>query len=111
MFKILNSSLKHRHSSKRFFSQSTRIFKSISNEELAKSHGSWARIDLSAIEANAKFFSRFGRLMSVIKADGYGHGALQVGLAAQKGGSAEFAVARADEAVDLRKNHFNQPLL
>jgi alanine racemase len=81
------------------------------NDAARLKHASWASIDLTAIEENARYFSSFGRLMSVIKADGYGHGALACGEAALRGGSTEFAVARADEALELRANGFNAPLL
>ena len=42
--------------------------------------------------------------MAVVKADGYGHGAAQVGRAALAAGAAELGVATIDEALALRRD-------
>ena len=74
-----------------------------------------ARVDLGAIERNA---ARLGALLepptqlcAVVKADGYGHGAVPVARAAVAGGAAWLAVATAAEAVELREAGIESPLL
>jgi alanine racemase len=65
-----------------------------------------ARVNLAAIERNVT--SLRGRLSggaglcAVVKADGYGHGALPVARAALDGGARSLAVATAVEAAELR---------
>ncbi|HEU0250459.1 MAG TPA: alanine racemase [Solirubrobacteraceae bacterium] len=65
-----------------------------------------ARVNLAAIERNcARLRSELAdgcELCAVVKADGYGHGAVQSALAALAGGATQLAVAGAHEAVLLR---------
>jgi alanine racemase len=67
-----------------------------------------ARIDLGAIERNcARLVERLepgAALCAVVKADGYGHGALWAAEAAQRGGATWLAVVTAQEASDLRRH-------
>jgi alanine racemase len=49
--------------------------------------------------------------MAVVKADGYGHGAVQVGRAALRAGAAELGVATIDEALALRRDGITAPVL
>jgi alanine racemase len=74
-----------------------------------------ARIDLGAIERNcAGLRARVGpdvHLCAVVKADGYGHGAVEAARAAQRGGAAWLAVAAASEAKQLRDAGIEGPLL
>ena len=49
--------------------------------------------------------------MAVVKADGYGHGATRVGLAALAAGAAELGVATMDEALALRRDGVTAPVL
>src|SRR3954470_6343423 len=70
-----------------------------------------ARIDVGAIERNCARLAQLGLLCAVVKADGYGHGALEAALAAQRGGAAWLAVATADEAAALRDAGVRGPLL
>ena len=74
-----------------------------------------ASINLAAIERNV---GRLRALMSpntvlcaVVKADGYGHGAVPVALAAQAGGASYLAVATAAEAMALRTSGVGGPLV
>jgi alanine racemase len=63
-----------------------------------------ARIDLGALRANCeRLRAELGRsrLCAVVKADGYGHGAVDCAGAALKGGATALAVAAATEAVEL----------
>ena len=66
-----------------------------------------AEVNLAAIERNtARLCDRIGphtRLCAVVKADGYGHGAVQAAQAALRGGASALAVATADEAMQLRR--------
>ncbi|MEO8342572.1 MAG: alanine racemase [Gallionella sp.] len=70
-----------------------------------------AHIDLSALEHNLQIVRRTtsARIMSVIKADGYGHGLLQVAeaLAATDG----YALLDIADAMRLREAGFRQPIL
>ena len=62
-------------------------------------------IDLGAIRRNAEALRRAaGRaeLWAVVKADGYGHGAVDVARAAVAGGASALAVATLEEALPLR---------
>ncbi len=65
-----------------------------------------ARVNLAAIERNCiRLRSELGgdcELCAVVKADGYGHGALPSARAALAGGASWLAVAGAREAVELR---------
>jgi alanine racemase len=73
-----------------------------------------ARVDLGAIERNAALLkARLGdaALCAVVKADGYGHGALESANAALAGGASWLAVATAGEAVALRDGGFGGRLL
>ena len=73
-----------------------------------------ARIDLGAIERNcALLVERLGaaRLCAVVKADGYGHGAVPSARAAIAGGAAWIAVATAREAAELREGGIEERLL
>ena len=66
-----------------------------------------ARVDLAAIRHNCERLAgelRGGAaLCAVVKADGYGHGAVPVARAALDGGAAWLAVASANEAAQLRE--------
>src|SRR5262245_40418909 len=64
-----------------------------------------ARIDAGAIERNCARLAAVAApaaLCAVVKADGYGHGALTAARAALDGGAAMLAVATAQEAAELR---------
>ena len=67
----------------------------------------WAEISLDAIKGNVKAFKKHiaeeTKLMAVVKADGYGHGAVEVAEAAIEAGADYLAVALLDEALILRK--------
>ncbi len=66
-----------------------------------------AEVNLAAIERNtARLCQRIGhhtRLCAVVKADGYGHGAVPAAQAALRGGASSLAVATADEALLLMR--------
>jgi alanine racemase len=74
-----------------------------------------AEVNLAAIERNAaRLCQRVGRhtrLCAVVKADGYGHGAIPAAQAALRGGASTLAVATAAEAAELRQAGFDVPIL
>jgi alanine racemase len=78
-------------------------------------HLTWAEIDLNAYANNIKELRRVtrpgARLMAVVKADGYGHGAVEAARAALQNGAESLGVARLHEAVELRKAGFEAPIL
>jgi alanine racemase len=75
----------------------------------------WVEVDLDAIGKNVQTFRRHipakTGIMAVVKADGYGHGAVQVGREALRCGADSLAVAMLDEAVVLRKAGITAPVL
>jgi alanine racemase len=72
-----------------------------------------ALIDAGAIEANARTLRRIAgtALMAVVKADGYGHGALTAARAALAGGADQLGVAFPSEALQLRAAGIDAPIL
>ncbi|MCI9423183.1 alanine racemase [Lachnospiraceae bacterium WCA-9-b2] len=75
-----------------------------------------ARIDLDAIEYNMEMMRKNldegVKILSVIKSDGYGHGALQVArFLAKKEYIWGYAVAALDEGMILRKGGIEKPIL
>lgn len=74
-----------------------------------------AEVDLDAIRHNVRQFRRHlpesVRLMAVVKADAYGHGAVPVARAALSAGADSLAVAFLDEALELREAGVSSPIL
>jgi alanine racemase len=70
-----------------------------------------ARIDTGAIERNCARLAKLAPLCAVVKAGGYGHGAVAAARAAQAGGAAWLAVATAVEALEMRTEGVDGPLL
>ncbi|MCL1905456.1 MAG: alanine racemase [Clostridiales bacterium] len=71
-------------------------------------------VDLAALRHNVAVMSAQvspALLMAVVKADGYGHGALPIARAALFAGAASLAVATIDEAVKLRQTGIAAPML
>ncbi|MEY3768757.1 MAG: hypothetical protein RLZZ11_1827 [Cyanobacteriota bacterium] len=75
----------------------------------------WVEVSEAAIQANARSLRRSlapgCALMAVVKADGYGHGAVPVARAAAAGGAGSFGVATLQEGVELRQAGLRQPVL
>jgi alanine racemase len=75
----------------------------------------WVEVDLDAISHNIEEFR--GRLqnntqiMAVVKADGYGHGAVPIAREALAAGATYLAVALIDEALELREAGIEAPIL
>lgn len=74
----------------------------------------WAEIDLGAIRHNAATLLAHAaapRLMAVVKADGYGHGAVPSARAALEGGATWLGVALLEEGEQLRAAGITAPIL
>ncbi len=73
----------------------------------------WAEIDLAALKANLDYAKRLtGKpVICVIKADAYGHGAVECGRFLQDNGAAMFAVACIEEALELREHGITLPIM
>ena len=75
----------------------------------------WCEVSLGAVQHNAlearRFMAPGCQLMAVVKADAYGHGAIECAKAAIRGGATWLGVATVDEAVQLRDAGFNEPIL
>lgn len=74
-----------------------------------------AVVNLDAIAANVRALVRaIGpgvRLMAVVKANGYGHGAVPVAITALRAGAQSLAVACIDEGIQLRRAGIPAPIL
>ena len=74
----------------------------------------WAEIDVGAARRNASLLGRLvgpSALCAVVKADGYGHGAVPLARAALAGGAGWLAVAMVEEGVALREAGIEVPIL
>ena len=75
----------------------------------------WLEIDGDAIRHNtAQLLGSLKpgcQLMAVVKADGYGHGAVTVAEAALDGGASSFGVATLAEGIELRQAGIQAPIL
>ncbi len=74
----------------------------------------WAEVDLTAITHNATVLhqhAKTSQLMAVVKADGYGHGAVPVAMAALAGGATWLGVAMVEEGEQLRAAGITAPIL
>ena len=75
----------------------------------------WAEIDLDALAHNYRTLrDRVGpevKFLGVVKADAYGHGAVQVSRILQSLGADYLAVSSIDEAAELRCNGITMPIL
>ena len=75
----------------------------------------WAEIDLAAIEFNYKQVKKLVgnniHIMVVVKANAYGHGTVEVSRVLEGLGVDYLGVATTDEAVRLRDNGVNSPIL
>ena len=75
----------------------------------------WRRVDSGAISANTRLFQSIVgadcQVMGVVKANGYGHGAVQAAQAMLAGGAAQLGVATIGEGLQLRAAGVNAPIL
>lgn len=72
-----------------------------------------ALVDTAAISENVRHFRRLTGVdvLAVVKADGYGHGAVRAARAALAGGAARLGVADIAEALALRAGGIDAPVL
>lgn len=75
----------------------------------------WAEINLDAVAANVEnmkaHLAKDVQIMAVVKADGYGHGAVQTAQTALASGASWLGVALLDEAIALRQAGIRAPIL
>lgn len=74
----------------------------------------WADVSLDAIAANVETLQAVcapAEVCAVVKAGGYGHGAVPVAAAAIEAGAAWLAVAQVSEATELRRAGIAAPIL
>ena len=74
----------------------------------------WAEINLSALAHNVRVLateSAPSEVWAVVKANAYGHGALQCATTAIESGASGLCVALADEAIALRQAGVSAPIL
>ena len=80
----------------------------------ANDRWAWAEIDLSALSDNVKALVKQAgqaELWATVKANGYGHGAVEVAQTALSAGARGLCVALADEAHQLRQAKIVAPIL
>ena len=74
-----------------------------------------ARVDLEAIRDNFRAIAQFvaprARVIAVVKANAYGHGAAEVALALEQAGAAMLACADIEEGIVLREAGVRAPIL
>ena len=75
----------------------------------------WAVIDLDTLRENYEKLRRHigpdVKFLGVVKADAYGHGAIQVARVLEKSGADYLAVSSIDEAMELRLGGISMPIL
>ncbi|WP_315111103.1 alanine racemase [Clostridium intestinale] len=74
----------------------------------------WAEVDLGRIEHNVKQIKSLcenKKIYGVVKADAYGHGALDIVQVLLKSGVTDLAVALITEALEIIKSGINVPIL
>ncbi len=75
----------------------------------------WAEVNLDNLAHNIREVRRVVKpdaiVTAVIKADGYGHGAIQIGETLINNGADRFAVATLSEAIQLRKAYREIPIM
>ena len=75
----------------------------------------WIEVDLNAIEHNLKAIKGMvgsgTKILAIVKADAYGHGAVKVSQTLEQNGIDMLGVAFQGEGIELRKNDINIPIL
>lgn len=74
----------------------------------------WAEINLDTIATNIKNIKKLvgdKELIAIVKADCYGHGAVDVVPTLLDNGASRLAVAMLTEAIELRENNINAPIV
>ncbi len=80
-----------------------------------KLNRAWAEINLDNIAHNIREIRRItnknAEIMGVVKADAYGHGVMEVTRTLLLNGATRLAVSMLDEAIQLRRNGIEAPIL
>lgn len=75
----------------------------------------WAEINLDNIKYNLKNIKKLlnedTKVCAVLKANAYGHGAVKIAKLLENENISHFAVARLEEAIELRENNITLPIL
>jgi alanine racemase len=74
----------------------------------------WAEVDLDKLAHNMREIRKAAQsreIIAVIKADGYGHGALDIAPTLLQNGATRIAVAVLNEAVELRRGGIEEPIM
>ena len=75
----------------------------------------WVEIDKGALRRNTRAFKDLlepgVRMMAVVKADAYGHGAVECAKVMRAAGADQFAVATVEEGLELREAGITWPIL
>ena len=74
----------------------------------------WIDIDLEAVRHNVRHLQTVigdAKVMAVVKANGYGHGAVEVAEAALESGAHGLCVALVQEGIELRRAGIENPIL
>ena len=83
--------------------------------ELKRIRSAWAEISLDNLAHNVREVRRItnekAEITAVIKADAYGHGAINVASALIENGISRFAVSILDEGIELRESGVKIPIL
>jgi alanine racemase len=80
----------------------------------AETRWAWAEIDLDAVSHNVEVMRARvapSAVWVVVKADGYGHGAVDVALTAMRAGAEGLCVALVSEGIELRRAGIDAPIL
>jgi alanine racemase len=74
----------------------------------------WAEIDLDAVKFNIQNIRSLvnnKEIIAVVKADAYGHGAIDIVPTLLENGASKLAVAMISEAMELRNNNIDAPII
>lgn len=86
----------------------------ITKDDLVTQRPTWAEIDLDALHSNYLKLQQAAPqsgIIAVIKADGYGHGAVVIARELQQAGASFLGVATPAEAIHLRECNITAPIL
>lgn len=75
----------------------------------------WSEIDISSLKSNflqvKRIIGEHVGVISIVKADAYGHGSVEVSKALVESGSDMLGVATVEEALELRESGINAPII
>lgn len=78
------------------------------------SRPAWVEINLNSIKSNLnsikKFITPKTQIMAIVKANAYGHGAVEISKTAIEAGVSRLGVALAEELIELRSANINAPI-